>query len=213
MSFVLWQRGRDTGIASSRLVLRAAEVPLLAEAQVLRDRLESLHSEQARHLEAASEQARKRGYELGHEQGVLAARDEVAASLATLAGAAEQERARVRGQVAALALQVARKLIGQLAADERLLALADTAARDMLPGSTLTLIVHPSRIDALRSRLAAMARHANEAGAPTPPFELRADPVCALDSCRIETEFGSVDASLDAQLARLAQAWGVADHT
>src|SRR5262245_16660998 len=46
MSFVLWQRGRDTGIASTRLVLRAAEVPLLAEAHVLRDRLEALHVEQ-----------------------------------------------------------------------------------------------------------------------------------------------------------------------
>ena len=39
------------------------------------------------------------------------------------------------------------------------------------------------------------------------PFELRADASCALDDCRIETELGSVDASLDAQLQRLAQAW------
>ena len=28
-------------------------------------------------------------------------------------------------------------------------------------------------------------------------------------TCRIETELGSVDASLDAQLARLAEVWGV----
>ena len=37
------------------------------------------------------------------------------------------------------------------------------------------------------------------------PFELRADASCALDTCRIETELGSVEASLDAQLQRLAQ--------
>ncbi|HTP72187.1 MAG TPA: FliH/SctL family protein [Burkholderiaceae bacterium] len=212
MTFVLWQRGRDTGIASNRLVLRAAEVPLLAEAQAVRDRLEALHTEQAHRVEAACEEARQRGHALGLEQGVLAAGDEVAASLMAMARAAEQESVRVRGQVAALALQVARKLIGQLADDERLLALADTAARDMMPGSSSTLVVHPSHADALRVRLAAMARHAGEGGAPAPSFELRADPACALDSCRIETEFGSVDASLNAQLNRLADAWGVSER-
>jgi flagellar biosynthesis/type III secretory pathway protein FliH len=82
----------------------------------------------------------------------------------------------------------------------------------MLPGSGLTLVVHPSHADALRARLAAMARHASESGEPTPSFELRADPACTLDSCRIETEFGSVDASLNAQLNRLADAWGVSER-
>jgi len=213
MSFVLWQRGGQTGIASTRLVLRAAEVPLLTEAQALRDRLEALHTEQAQRVETASELARERGHALGLEQGVLAARDEVAASLMALARSTEQERMHVRGQVATLALQVARKLIGRLADDERLLALADTAARNMLPGSSLTLVVHPSHADALQARLTAMARHAGENGAPASVFELRADAACALDSCRIETEFGSVDASLNAQLDRLAQAWGVSERT
>jgi len=211
MSFVLWQRGRDTGIASTRLVLRAAEVPLLADAQALRDRLEALHAEQSQRVDAACEEARTRGHALGLEQGVAAASDEIAGALAALARTADQERVKVRSQVAALALQVARKLMGKLADDERLAALADTAARDMLPGSTLTLVVHPSHADAVRARLAAMARHAGEAGAPAPAFELRADPTCASDACRIETEFGSVDASLNAQLTRLAQAWGVAE--
>jgi type III secretion system HrpE/YscL family protein len=212
MSFVLWQRGRDTGIASTRLVLRAAEVPLLTDAQAVRDRLESLCTEQAQRVQAACDEARERGHALGLEQGALAARDEVAASLVSLARTAEQERARLRSQVAALALQVARKLIGQLADDERLLALADTAAREVLPGSAFTLVVHPSQSDGLRARLAAMARHAGEIGEPAPTFELRSDPACAPDSCRIETEFGSIDASLNAQLGRLAQAWGVAER-
>jgi len=212
MSFVLWQRGRDTGIASTRLVLRAAEVPLLSEAQALRDRLEVLQTEQAERVDAACEQARARGHALGLEQGLHAARDEVAASLTTLARTADHEHARLRSQVAALALQVARKLMGQLADDQRLLALADTAARDMLPGSTLTLVVHPSQVEALHARIKSMARHASEDGAPAPAFELRADPACASDSCRIETEFGSVDASLAAQLTRLAQTWGVSEH-
>jgi len=32
----------------------------------------------------------------------------------------------------------------------------------------------------------------------------------ASDTCRIETEHGSIDASLEAQLSRLANAWGLA---
>ena len=205
MSFVLWQRGGDTGIASSRLVMRAAEVPLLSDAATLRDRLQALHDGETERVDAACEEARSRGHAQGLEQGVHAARDEIAALLTQLNSAAHLERDRLRTQVGALALHVARKLIGDLAADERLLALAETAARDALPGASLTLVVHPDQADAVRARLA--RRDASADG--TPSLELRSDPTCAVDACRIDTELGSVDASLDAQLARLAAAWGV----
>ena len=204
MSFVLWQRGGDTGIASARLVMRAAEVPLLADAATLRDRLQALHDSEAQRIAAACEEARARGHALGLEQGVHAARDEIAATLTQLTADAQQDRERLRTQVGALALHVARKLIGELAADERLLALAETAARDALPGASLTLLVHPDQADAVRARL---ARRASADAAPA--LELRTDPTCPLDACRIDTELGSVDASLDAQLERLAAAWGV----
>lgn len=204
MSFVLWQRGGDTGIASARLVMRAAEVPLLADAATLRDRLQALHDSEAQRIAAACEEARARGHALGLEQGVHAARDEIAATLTQLTADAQQDRERLRTQVGALALHVARKLIGELAADERLLALAETAARDALPGASLTLLVHPDQADAVRARL---ARRASADAAPA--LELRTDPTCPLDACHIDTELGSVDASLDAQLERLAAAWGV----
>jgi len=204
MSFVLWQRGGDTGIASARLVMRAAEVPLLADAATLRDRLQALHDREAQRIDGACEEARARGHALGLEQGMHAARDEIAATLTQLTADAQQDRERLRTQVGALALHVARKLIGELAADERLLALAETAARDALPGASLTLLVHPEQADAVRARL---ARRASADAAPA--LELRTDPTCALDACRIDTELGSVDASLDAQLERLAAAWGV----
>ena len=72
-------------------------------------------------------------------------------------------------------------------------------APDPLP----TLVVHPRHGEALRTRLAA----AEAAGAP--PVELRTDAACGPDDCRLETEHGSVDVALEAQLARLASAWGV----
>jgi type III secretion system HrpE/YscL family protein len=204
MSYLLWNRERNVGIASRRLVLRATEVPLLEDALVLRNRLEQLFDEQAQRIAAAAEEARAEARVLGHEEGWREARDELAARLAALAHDAARERARLRGDIAALALEVVRKLLGRFAGEALLAGLADTAARDMLPAPSLTLIVHPDRCDAVRERLAQAADEA-----PELCFEMRGDPACAPDTCRIETEHGSVDASLEAQLERLAAAWGV----
>jgi len=207
MSYLLWHRDRNVGFASSRLVLRAAEVPLFADAQALRDRLEQLTDAQAERVAAAAEEARVKGYVAGREQAAIDGRDEVAATIVELTRAATQEREQMRGEVAGLALQVVRKLLGQLPADGVLAALAETAAREMLPTQTLTLLVHPDQCDAVRARLSAGATSAD---APAPRFDVQPDPDYAADACRIETEHGSVDASLEAQLERLANAWGLA---
>jgi len=73
----------------------------------------------------------------------------------------------------------------------------------------LALVVHPDRCAAVRAALAQRATSA--ASEPVPDFEVRGDDRCAADDCRIETELGSADASLETQLARLAAAWGVAE--
>lgn len=206
MSFLLWQREAGITIASARLVLRADEVPPLREAQALRDELDSLRREQQAHVDAARDAARAEGLALGREQGRAEVRDELAARLLALDHAAAQQQAQLRADVAALALQVTRKLIGAMAADERFAALACVAAREVLPAPRMSLFVHPQICDAVRMRLTQLAAQAAE---PVPAFDVAADEACAPEDCRIETELGSADASLDCQLARLAQAWGI----
>jgi len=208
MSFLLWHRDRKLAFGSTRLVLRAHEVPLVADAERLRDRIEQMNDEESRRIEAASEEARVSGYVAGREEGQRAARDELAETLTALTHAAAQERTRVRTEIAALSLEVARKLIAQLPADEVLVGLAEAAANDMLPTQTMTLIVHPQCVDAVRERLALTARSASTEG-PAVRFDVRGDAACKPDTCLIETEHGSVDASLDVQLERLARTWGV----
>jgi len=57
--FLIWHRDRDSD-RSSRIVLRAREVPLLADAEALRDRIEQLSDEESRRISAAtSRRARK----------------------------------------------------------------------------------------------------------------------------------------------------------
>src|SRR4051794_24677215 len=131
MTFLLWQRDSEVGIASPRRVLRAAEVPLLADANDLCGRLHALYAAEAVRLEADRNEACERGYATGHREGIEAANEAHVASLAALSAAAARQHESLSAQVAELALQVARKLIGSLGADERLVALARTAARDL----------------------------------------------------------------------------------
>ncbi len=209
MSFLLWQRDSDLAIASARLVLRADEVPQLLQAQQLRDELDALRRDQAARVEAACAAAHAEGLARGLEQGRRDARDELAAAITSITHTVAHERDRLRDDVAALALQVVRKLTGQGSVDARLAALAAVAAREMLPAQSLTLVVHPDRCEAVRAALA--QRAAGAVSESVPNFEVRGDERCAADDCRIETELGSADASLEAQLARLATAWGVAE--
>lgn len=204
MSFLLWQRGGHARIGSGRLVLRAAEVPLLADAQALCKALEHLHAEQGETVAAQSARGYQQGVEQGLEAGRREAADAVAATLVALAQSAALERDRLRAEVGALALQVVRKLLGHFADDTVLAALAATAANDLLATQPVALVVHPDQCQPVRDRLAAMAEGRGLR------CEVRGDPTAARDGCRIETEHGSVDASLEAQLARLETAWAQA---
>jgi type III secretion protein L len=202
MTFLLWQSSDHARIASPRIVLRAREVPLLRDANAMCEALAQAQADAARRIGEAEQEARERGHADGLAAGRAAARDEQAAALQAMAQAATAERAQLRTQVGALALQVARKLLGGLAEDTLLATLAAAAARDALPAAQLTLSVHPDVCDAVRDRLAAM-------NTGDLRLDVHADASCARDACRLESEFGSVDASLDAQLARLAQAWAL----
>ena len=210
MSFLLWQRESGVAIASARLVLRAGEVPALRDAQQLRDELDTLRREQEMRVQAARDAAHAEGLAAGLSEGRARARDEIAATLAALATTAAQHEAHRRADVAALALQVARKLLGELDGAERLAAMANEAAREMLPAPRLTVRVHPDRSDAVRAQLQRMAARGDAETAVS--FEVVGDDGCAVDDCRIDSELGSADASLDQQLARLAQAWGVGER-
>jgi flagellar biosynthesis/type III secretory pathway protein FliH len=201
MSFLFWQREGEARIASSRLVLRAAEVPLVAEAIALRDRLVRLQGEAAERIAEAERAARQRGFEQGVDEGRRAAEAQTAEALLAVAGQAAAERERLRQATAALALQVVRKLLGPFADDAVLAALATTAAAELLPQQAFAVVVHPDQGDAVRARLAA------QSSAAAMPCEVRTDAACARDACRLETEHGSIDASLEAQLARLEAAW------
>ncbi len=207
MTFLVWQRGEKVSVASPRRVLRAAEVPVLSEAVSLCERLGHLHRGEHERIDEAERDAARQGFERGLAEGRCAARDELAAALLATSASVEGERSRWRREVAELALQVVRKMLGAMPEDELLAALADTAARDAIPDQPAVLLVHPDLCDDVRRHLEAREGGDASSASVAPRLEVRGDPACARATCRLETVHGSVDASLDEQLARLAQAW------
>ena len=208
-SFMLWHRDPQSrlGIASDRRVLRAAEVPALQAAdQVLADLRELFEQEQVR-VEAACAQAREEGLRQGLADAEVKAREQLAVALTRLTHAHEEQCQRQQRDLARLALEVFQKLLGALPADEGLARLAAQAARELLPARTWRMHVHPSRMDSLRTVLQAVDPD-DQAGLSS--AEIVADAELAEGDCRLITEFGTADASLATQVARLARAWGLA---
>ena len=192
MSYLLWQRGGDRAIASGRRVLRAAEVPLCQDAMALQARLSALLQTEQQRLHEAQAQARAEGHAHGLAEGRAQAQAEAAARLLELTQQARRTREQLQADLVPLALQVMRKLVGQMAPDAVLAALATTALAEVLPSATVSLWVSPGEHAAVQARLAGQW-----------PGEVRADPDAAAGTCRLETEFGSVDAALAVQLAQV----------
>lgn len=205
-SFMLWHRdpAARLGIAADRRVLRAAEVPPLQDAQrLLAELCQLLEHEQAR-IDTACARGQADGLAQGLELGRRRSRGELDDALARMTHDHELERRRLQQGVAGLALEVFRKLLGELPDDERLARLALQAARELLPARTWRLQVHPAQVAGLRAALRTLDPddQAGLAGAEIVP-----DADLAETDCRLITEFGSADAGLAAQIERLQAAW------
>jgi len=78
--------------------------------------------------------------------------------------------------------------------------MAETAARELLTGDTLAILVHPSVLDSVRQRLHHTQQDFSD---PVCRIEIRSDDSLKPFDCLLETEFGTTVASLDEQLACL----------
>lgn len=201
MTFVALIRHPVVGVATDQWVLRADDVEALDSALAVGRRLSRLLDDSEQMLRAAKERAVDEGHAAGKAAGLNAAREEVATELTAMASAAHHQRLALQGSVARLAIQVVRKLAGEVGAPEMVAGLAQTAAADLLPGASLiTLLVHPSVADAVKARLSAA-----QSARPNKPLhvEIRTDDAMDPFDCTLDTAFGTTIAGLDAQLGRL----------
>ena len=203
--YLLWHDGAPA-IASTRRLFSAAEVPMVEEARELCERLAAQQVALDARAQKVLAGARDEGFAAGLAQGRAAAMAAVAEAVEAMTGAMgisrDQAVAAAREDVALLALQVARKLIGQLPEAEQLARLAQEAARQSMPdGEALRLRVHPSHEAEVRALLAATVGAAH--------WRVEGDAALPVTACRVGGARGDVDAAIDVQLARVARGWGL----
>jgi len=189
-------QGEHGLLASERLVFAPEEVEALECGIALCRRMEQLFEEQDGKLARERAEACERGHSAGFAQGLA---DAEVRSTEQLDALHERHRLAVREQrdrCSRIALEIVRRLAGDVAEADWLAAQAVRAAEELIEQAPLVLHVHPTHLDTVRRALA---------GPGTGIDSIVADDGLPLDGCSIESGVGRVDASLETQLARLAQ--------
>lgn len=173
------------------------------QVQALRDGVSLLRESDRRLATSLSEiefrkaSARRAGFALGREEGRRLAAEESAAALAALGAEKVREIAALQESVGHLALEIVRRVAGELDAGVLLPALVDRAVREVLPDQPVSVRVPPQLVGLVETRLFPIN------GA----IEVVGDPDLTELDCVLETANGRVQASLEAQLAALERAF------
>jgi type III secretion protein L len=168
--------------------------PILRREDVarLRDAAEVVTAVDA-HSRAARDAAVAEGFTQGRAEGAAKAARETAETLASVHTVLQAERARLRTSTAGLALDIVRRIAAGLASDEVLAALAEQAARDLLPEEPIGVRVPPQAVGAVSRRLWPIGAR----------IEVHGDPDLAADDCVLDTPSGRTHAGLEVQLKAL----------
>jgi type III secretion system HrpE/YscL family protein len=191
-------------------ILKASRAPAVV------DRLEVEARERASQLLAASQAEAARVREAVHAEreellraaahaGLEEGRARAAAALAEVAAAREASLRALDGEVAAVALEVARRILGEaLGRPDAVVELARRALERVRSRREVLLRVNPEDLPHVREGLPALAALLERA----PSLGLREDPGVERGGVVVETEAGRVEARVEAQLALLEQALG-----
>jgi type III secretion protein L len=146
-------------------------------------------------------EAARRAYDAeqarGYAEGRAAGATEAARLIADARGAIDEYLESIEFQVAELALDVVRRVLGQIELGELVARAAQEAATDFHRARFLKITVHPDAADQVRSAFAAR----------DVTVVVEADPHLARTACIIASEILVIDAGIDAQLAAIAEAF------
>jgi flagellar biosynthesis/type III secretory pathway protein FliH len=194
----------EAAVGTGRRVFAPGELQQLQDAQALLAALQRQREQAEARQAAAFDKARREGAAAGLAEGRLAARRELAQAQLDLAARAQREREALRRQteatVAMLALEVVRKLAGEIDGAELVAGLARTALQQLVEDEPVTLVVNPKMAARVRERCVA-------GGARWPQVVVEEDPALKPFDCRLVTRAGTTLAGLDAQLRRIEAMW------
>lgn len=187
------------GISPGAKIVRAGELfafrsaeEIVAEASDQSDRILA-------ETESAFQQERQRGYQEGHEAAQLEQSEQMIENI----GRTVDYFARVEGQMVELVMRAVRKIIEGFDDDERVLIAVKSALSVVRNQKQITLRTHPHQTEIVRARV-------NEVLAAYPGIgylDIVADSRLKADACIVETEIGTVEASLEGQIEALRTAF------
>jgi type III secretion protein L len=196
MSFIVLRADRFATALADDPVIPAAELRQLQGAMALFEEADLVRRDAGEQADAARRAAHEAGFAEGRREGAEAGATDVRAELFRLAIRDGEERRARRAEVAALALEVVRRIAGEIGDAALVAGLADRATAALVPDTIATVRVAPAQIDAVSARLA-----------NRPGILVEADTALAPTDCVVETALGTTRAGLDTQLAQIEAAW------
>ena len=183
-------------VTTDRLVYSREDIAHLQSGAELAEHLQAVLAGESERVAQAESDAREAAQVVGLQQGKADASAEASEQLLRHDRARRDDVEQLRLQTSALALEIVRRIAGEVAPAQWLAAQAARASEDLLEHAPLTLRVHPDHVLPVKEELGNRAQVFDD---------VVADDALAQDACTIESRVGRVDASLETQLERLAQ--------
>lgn len=188
-----------SGIGPGVKILRAEEVFVFRSAEEIVAEASDQSDRILAETESAFQLERQRGYREGHEAAQLEQSEQMIGNI----GQTVDYFARVEGQMVDLVMRAVRKIIEGFDDEERVLIAVKSALSVVRNQKQITLRTHPHQTEIVRARV-------NEVLAAYPGIgylDIVADSRLKADACIVETEIGTVEASLDGQIEALRAAF------
>ena len=199
MTFVVIAASAAATLATDHPVIAADDVVTVGDAAAAVARAGQVLRSIDDMAAAATATARTEGHAQGYAEGLSVAAGETRAALLAQSVALNIERRRIRADVTRLALEVVRRIAGDLGEAATVAALAERATADFLPDNIAIVRVSADAVATVTDRLRDFTG-----------LTIVGDSSVAANDCLIETALGVSHAGLEIQLAAVERAWAAA---
>lgn len=194
MALITFLNTDRLSLATSRLVYEPGEIDSLTSVLDQAEKLRVVIDSEGDKIQAATEQGYSEGYEKGQDEGYEAALEHIATKLVVLSKEAANQREKLEQETGSLAIKIVEKIATEVGSHEMIVALAKSAAAEMLPRELIVLRVHPEAHSAVSQQVL------NPDQKYSRIVEVIADPELEEEDCILESEYGHIKADLKTQL-------------
>lgn len=190
---------------SDQHILSSNELPGAPGVKIIRSGKADAWQDGYRFLEETKEvyaAERKRGY----EDGMAGAKHDAAKLVAETTEKVNRHMASLEKKVAQLAFDIVRRVISEFDDAELVARAASNALVDFRDGNTVRIKVHPSAEASVKAMIEARMREADHEALT---ITIETDDELDKKACILSTEFAVIEATIETQLAAIAEVMGI----